>query len=144
MKGFGILIKWFELDVGWKLSRQRGLSEGEKIWSRERDFCRERRREVNFESCPPLNIKHNSMDWRFYQGSVEHWISTKMNLSRWCWGSIDDKTHLDGSNKLSRIYRADREQRNLGQWIKEAIENVLSKNPEILMDQESVEMLSRR
>ena len=45
---------------------------------------------------------------------------------------------------MSRIYQAYREHKNLSRWIKEAIENVSSKNLEILMDREVIELLSRR
>ena len=38
---------------------------------------------------------------------------------------------------LSRIYRVDKEHRNLSRWIEVAVENVLSRNPEISMDQRS-------
>ena len=41
---------------------------------------------------------------------------------------------------MSRIYRADREQRILAQWIEEAVENLSRRNPEISMDQEFVEI----
>ena len=45
---------------------------------------------------------------------------------------------------LSRIYQADREHRNLSRLIEEVIENVSSRNLEILMDREAVEILLRR
>ena len=45
---------------------------------------------------------------------------------------------------LSRIYRTDREHRNLSRWIEEAVEIVSSRNLEISMDQEAVKILSRR
>ena len=50
------------------------------------------------------------------------------------------KDGLDGS----RIYQPDRERGNLARWIKEAVKQVSSRNPEILMVQGSVEILSRR
>ena len=45
---------------------------------------------------------------------------------------------------LLRIYQVDKEHKNLSQWIEKAVENVLSRNPEISMDREAIEMLSRR
>ena len=45
---------------------------------------------------------------------------------------------------LSSIYRADREQGILAQWIKEAVEILSRRNPEISMDQEAFEKLSIR
>ena len=107
MKGFGILIKWFELDVGRKLSRQRGLSEGEKFWSRERDFCRERRREVNSESCPSFKYK------------------TQLNglkiLSRICRALNLNKN--ESFKVMLRIYR----RQNSPQWIEQTVENLSSR-----------------
>ena len=50
------------------------------------------------------------------------------------------KDGLDGS----RIYQLDRERGNLAQWIKEAVKQVSSRNPEISMVQGSVKILSRR
>ena len=67
-----------------------------------------------------------------------------MNLTSCCRGPVDGKTHLDGLKNLSRIYRADREQRNLARWIEEAVKIPSRRNPEISMDRESIEMLSRR
>ena len=45
---------------------------------------------------------------------------------------------------LLKIYQVDKEHKNLSQWIEKAVENVLSRNPEISMDREAVEMLLRR
>ena len=42
--------------------------------------------------------------------------------------------------KLSRNYRLDRELRNLARWIKEAVENLLRRNPKGSMDRDSVKI----
>ena len=59
-----------------------------------------------------------------------------MNLSRCCQGSVDGKTHFVGS----RIYWVDKMIKNIARWIEEAVENLLRRNPEILMGWEYVEV----
>ena len=77
-----------------------------------------------------MHEKCSLMDWGFYRGAIED-LSTAKRVSRWI-------------KNLSRIYQADRKHRNMPRWIEEALENVLSKNPEILMDRKAIEMLLRR
>ena len=54
-KGLRTFTKRFRLDLGEKTQWVEDLSEGEKIWSRERDIYQERMREMNSKSC--LNLK---------------------------------------------------------------------------------------
>ena len=64
-----------------------------------------------------------------------------MNLLKCYQGFVDGKTQLEGSYNLLRIYRANREQRNLACWIEEAVKILSRRNPKISMDREFVEML---
>ena len=63
-----------------------------------------------------------------------------MKLSISYRGFINGKGVSRWIENLSRIYRVDRMDKNLAQWIKEVVKNVLSRNPKILMDREAVEI----
>ena len=93
---------------------------------------------------PRLQIK--IVAWRI-EVSIEDLLSFK-SWQKWnCLGAINNlsmvKRRSQWIENLSRIYRADREQRKLARWIEEAIELLLRWNLEILLDQETVELLSR-
>ena len=74
--------------------------------------------------CRPLNLDRNE--------SIEvlSRICRRQNSPRWI-------------ENLSKSYQADRMLRNLARWIEEAVENLSRRNPQISMDRESIEVLSR-
>ena len=77
------------------------------------------------------NLSSNKSRQKWICRCVVEDLSTAKRRSRW----IKD---------MSRIYQADRENRNLARRIEKAIEILLRRNPKISMDWEAVEMLLRR
>ena len=72
MKGFRMLTKWFELDVGQKSRGWGDLSVRKVFGSRKKENLLRNRWENEKRNCAStLNRKHSSMDRGFYQESVE-------------------------------------------------------------------------
>ena len=119
--------------------------ESEKeVWvERESFLLREKWENEIWNHAYPIKRKRSSMDREFYRESIEH-----ESRQKWTYrGSAENLSTAKGSSwwieDLSRIYQSNKEQRNFSRWIKRAVENVSSRNPEISMDREAVKMLSR-
>ena len=67
-----------------------------------------------------------------------------MNLSRCCQGSVDPQNSLRWIEKSVENLLSKQRAKKFGLMDQEAAENVSSRNPESLMDRESVEMLLRK
>ena len=79
------------------------------------------------------------MDWGIYRNL----LSIKSQQKWICRGAIEDLLMTKVPwwiENLLRIYWPNIELRNLAQWIEEAVENLLRRNPEISMDWESVKI----
>ena len=83
-----------------------------------------------------LNIKHSSMDRGIYRdlSSIKSW-------QNWiCRGAVENLSMAKSPRwieNLSRSYQLDKELRKLARWIEEAVKNLLRRNPEVSMDQDS-------
>ena len=97
------------------------------VWRERREYSAEREKwEMNLICASSLNIKRISMDRSIYRA-----LSSTKSWQKWiCRGSIDSKnTSMDWGSVENLLAR-----QKVAQWIKEAVEHLSRRDPEVSMD----------
>ena len=126
-----------------KITKVEGFEWKKSVWEERKEILsRERSEKWDLIRAPPIYRNRSSMDRSIYRD-----LSSTKSWQKWiCRGAVEDLSTAKSPRwieKLSRIYRPDKDLRNLARWIEET-KNLSRRNPKISMDRESVKICQEK